>query len=343
MDLGICLRRARAVALGPKWFIPGRGLAPPLEAVPFPSTRKALPLVPESDESGAVAPACPGILGDVSISAVCAGFIAVAVSYAGPMLVIIQAAERGGLDSAQTASWVWAVSVGSGIVGLVLSLFTRHRVVVAWSVPGSALLLTVLGDYEFSEAIGAYIVAGVLLPFVLNVTQAVIASPLVSGGLVVAYFAGRRLFSEYAVPAALVVGVVLSMVAGQAQDPELSLALTMPVFTVPAFSIQAIMGISVPFLIVTMAGQNGPGLVMMRTSGYSPNDRLLLSGTCVASVLFAPFGSHAINLAAITAGARRMRIRPGDTLQGLPVVCSSLSSGCSATRSLTCLPPSRAS
>lgn len=277
-------------------------------------------------------PRLPGVLGDVSISAICAGFIAVAVSYAGPMLVIIQAADRAGLDSAQTASWVWAVSVGSGIVGLVLSLFTRQPVVVAWSVPGSALLLTVLGGYEFSEAVGAYIVAGllglvlslsglfgrllaavprpilaavlagVLLPFVLNVAQAVLASPLVAGGLVAAYFAGRRLFPKYAVPAALVVGVVLSMAAGQARVPELSLALTAPVFTVPVFSIQAIMGISVPLLIVTMAGQNGPGLVMMRTSGFPPNDRLLLSGTCVASVLFAPFGSHAINLAAITAG-----------------------------------------
>ncbi|MET0871611.1 MAG: benzoate/H(+) symporter BenE family transporter [Paeniglutamicibacter terrestris] len=274
----------------------------------------------------------PGVLGDVSISAICAGFIAVAVSYAGPMLVIIQAAQRAGLNNDQTASWVWAVSVGSGIVGLVLSLFTRQPVVVAWSVPGSALLLTVLGDYEFSDAIGAYIVAGllglvlslsglfgrllaavprpilaavlagVLLPFVLNVTGAVLASPLVAGGLVVAYFAGRRLFPKYAVPGALVVGVVLSMIAGQAQSPELSLAVTVPLFTVPTFSIQAIMGISIPLLIVTMAGQNGPGLVMMRTSGYAPNDRLLLTGTCVASVIFAPFGSHAINLAAITAG-----------------------------------------
>ncbi|MFI8412674.1 benzoate/H(+) symporter BenE family transporter [Paeniglutamicibacter gangotriensis] len=274
----------------------------------------------------------PGILGDLSISAISAGFIAVAVSYAGPMLVIIQAAERAGLDKSQTASWVWAVSVGSGVVGLVLSLFTRSPIVVAWSVPGSALLLTVLGDYEFSEAVGAYLVAGllglvlslsglfgrllsavprpilaavlagVLLPFVLDVTGAVLAAPLVSGGLVIAYFVGRRLFPKYAVPGALLVGVLLSLASGQAERPELSLALTAPVFTVPTFSIQAIMGISVPLLIVTMAGQNGPGLVMLRTSGYTPNDRLLLSGSSIASILFAPFGSHAINLAAITAG-----------------------------------------
>lgn len=303
---------------------------------PAPTTRKAANTVPKNHQGGAATRGrsirSPGLWGDVSISAICAGFIAVAVSYAGPMLVIIQAAERAGLDTAQTTSWVWAVSVGSGLVGLVLSFFTRQPVVVAWSVPGSALLLTVLGDYEFSEAIGAYLVAGllglvlslsglfgkllaavprpilaavlagVLLPFVLNLTHAVLASPLVAGGLVVAYFAGRRLFPKYAVPGALVVGVLLSVAVGQAQAPELSLALSGPLFTAPTFSIQAIMGISVPLLIVTMAGQNGPGLAMMRTSGYEPNDRLLLTGTCVASVLFAPFGSHAINLAAITAG-----------------------------------------
>ena len=85
------------------------------------------------------------------------------------MLVIIQAAEKAGLESAQTASWVWAVSIGSGIVGLMLSLFTRQPVLVAWSVPGAALLLTVLGNYGFSEAIGAYIVAG-LLGLVLSLT-----------------------------------------------------------------------------------------------------------------------------------------------------------------------------
>ena len=291
--------------------------------------------MPEHKQAGAAARVRgrgPRLLGDVSLSAICAGFIAVAVSYAGPMMVILQAADKAGLSQSQTASWVWAVSVGSGIVGFVLSLLTRQPVVVAWSVPGSALLLTVLGNYDFSDAIGAYIVAGllglvlslsgligrllaavprpilaavlagVLLPFVLNATGAVLASPVIAGGLVVAYFVGRRLFPKYAVPGALAAGVLLSVAVGQAHTPELTLALTTPMFTMPTFSIKAVMGISIPLLIVTMAGQNGPGLVMMRTSGYEANDRLLLGGSCAASVLFAPFGSHAINLAAITAG-----------------------------------------
>ncbi|EMR00599.1 benzoate/H(+) symporter BenE family transporter [Paeniglutamicibacter gangotriensis] len=72
----------------------------------------------------------PGVLGDLSISAISAGFIAVAVFFAGSMLVIIQAAERASLDKAQTAFWVWAVSGGSGTVDLLLSSSARASIVV---------------------------------------------------------------------------------------------------------------------------------------------------------------------------------------------------------------------
>lgn len=269
---------------------------------------------------------------DLSLSAVCAGFVAMAVSYAGPMLVIVQAASQAGLAAQQTASWVWAVSVGSGVTGLLLSLLTRQPVIVAWSVPGAALLLTTLGDYSFAEAIGAYLVAaalglalslsgllgwllatvprpilsavlaGVLLPFVMELAPALVQSPLVAGAVALGYILARRRIPGFAVPVALAAGVLAALAAGQLAVPALSLALTKPVLTLPEFSLPAILGISVPLLIVTMAGQNGPGLAMLRSGGFAPNDRLLLAGGSLASLLFAPFGSHAINLAAITAG-----------------------------------------
>lgn len=269
---------------------------------------------------------------DVSISAVVAGLIAVAVSYAGPLLVVLDAAKNAGLSPAETSSWVWSISVGSGIVCVLLSLFTRQPVVVAWSVPGAALLLTALGNYSYSDAIGAYVVAGVLalvmgvtgwfgkllasvpkpilaavlagvlLPFVLKVADSVLAAPLVAGGLVIAYLLGRRFAPKYAVLLALLAGVALALVSGQAADPHLALELSGPLWTTPTFSLPAIMGISIPLLIVTMAGQNGPGLAMMHSSGYQANDRLLLGGSAAASIVFAPFGAHSINLAAITAG-----------------------------------------
>ncbi|HSN37834.1 MAG TPA: benzoate/H(+) symporter BenE family transporter [Arthrobacter sp.] len=268
----------------------------------------------------------------MSLSAVMAGLVAVVVSYSGPLVVVLQSAKNAGLSPEQTTSWVWAISIASGVVCSVLSLVTRQPVMVAWSVPGAALLLTALGNYSYSDAIGAYLVAGilgtvlgvtglfgrllavvpkpilagvlagVLLPFVLNAAGAVVSSPLVAGGLVLAYFAGKRFVPRYAVIVALFSGALLGIFTGGISAPQLSLALAGPLWTTPTFSVPAVMGIAVPLLIVTTAGQNGPGLAMMHSSGYLPNDRLLLGGAGVASVIFAPFGSHAINLAAITAG-----------------------------------------
>lgn len=285
-----------------------------------------------TDDSTAELRGIRRLTNDFTFSALCAGFLAMAVSYAGPMVVILQAAERAGLSPEQSSSWVWAVSVGSGITGLLLSLFTRQPIIIAWSVPGAALLLTALGDYSFPEAVGAYLVAGVLslvlsisgllgwllarvpkpvlaavlagvlLPFVLEVAQAVLSSPLIAGGLVLTYFLARRWWPGYAVPVALGAGILLSFGAGQVSNSSISFALTSPLFTLPEFSFSAVMGISLPLLIVTMAGQNGPGLTMLRSSGYTPNDRLLLSSSAVTSILFAPFGAHSINLAALTAG-----------------------------------------
>lgn len=273
----------------------------------------------------------PHLRRDASLSAVLAGFVAVAISYAGPLLVVLEAARAGGLSPQLTASWVWAISVGSGLVCLVTSWWTKQPVMVAWSIPGAALLITSLGDYRFSDAIGAYVVcgvvsvllgatglvgrllqavprpitaavlAGVLFPFALKVAAAVVGQPVVAGGLVLGYLVGRRWQPRYAVFLALATGGVLAVVTGQAQAMAVRLTLTTPTWTTPTWSWDAILGIALPLLIVTAVGQNAPGLIVMHNSGYDADDRLLLGASGVASVLAAPFGSHALNMAAVTA------------------------------------------
>ncbi|WP_029212856.1 benzoate/H(+) symporter BenE family transporter [Arsenicicoccus bolidensis] len=273
----------------------------------------------------------PDLRRDASLSAVLAGFVAVAISYAGPLLVVLEAARAGGLSPQLTASWVWAISVGSGLVCLVTSWWTKQPVMVAWSIPGAALLITSLGDYRSSDAIGAYVVcgvvsvllgatglvgrllqavprpitaavlAGVLFPFALKVAAAVVGQPVVAGGLVLGYLVGRRWQPRYAVFLALATGGVLAVVTGQAQAMAVRLTLTTPTWTTPTWSWDAILGIALPLLIVTAVGQNAPGLIVMHNSGYDADDRLLLGASGVASVLAAPFGSHALNMAAVTA------------------------------------------
>jgi benzoate membrane transport protein len=52
---------------------------------------------------------------------------------------------------------------------------------------------------------------------------------------------------------------------------------------------------------VTLVSQNLPGLMVLRSAGYEPKPGILLSATGVTWMVFAPFGAHAVNLAAITA------------------------------------------
>ncbi|GAA2121199.1 benzoate/H(+) symporter BenE family transporter [Kocuria atrinae] len=269
---------------------------------------------------------------DWSLSATLAGFVAVVVSYAGPLLVVLEAARAAGLSTEQTASWVWAISVGSGITCVLCSWWFRQPVMVAWSIPGAALLITSLGNFSFSDAIGAYIVtavlglilgvtgwfgkildaipkpitaavlAGVLLPFSIQVAPSVVENPAPAGALVIGYLLGKRFLPRYAVFVAMGLGVGVAWLTGAINSVSPDFRLTVPEFTMPTFSWAAIAGISIPLLIVTAAGQNAPGLAMMKTADFPPNDRALLGASGIASIIFAPFGSHALNLAAVTAG-----------------------------------------
>ena len=50
-----------------------------------------------------------------------------------------------------------------------------------------------------------------------------------------------------------------------------------------------------------MASQNVPGIAVLRADGYRTPSSPLIATTGLASLLLAPFGSHGVNLAAITA------------------------------------------
>lgn len=268
---------------------------------------------------------------DVSVSAVVAGLVVALVGYSSSLVLVLEAAKAAGLNSGQTASWVWAVSIGSGVSGLVLTLVTRTPIIVAWSTPGAVLLISSIGGFSFNEAVGAFIVAstaaaiagftgwfgwvmdhvpepvlqallaGVLLPFIINAAMAFKSAPLVAGAVALTFFVGKRFFDRYAVLAALAVGLMFALIGGSFVGLSLSGAITTPVFTMPVFSPGALLTIALPLFVVTMASQNAPGLAVLRAEGYQPNSRLLVGSISTASVVLAPFGNHAINLAAITA------------------------------------------
>lgn len=270
------------------------------------------------------------VIRDLSFSAGVAGFVAVLVGFTSSVAIVFAATRALGATPEQAASWIWALGLGMGLTSLGLSLHYRQPVLTAWSTPGAALIAATQG-VAMPEAIGAFVVcallimlvgytgwfervmdripmaiaaallAGVLARFALDAVLAARTAP----GLVVvmagAYLLGRRLWPRYAVPGVLLAGVAVAALQGGLHLGEVQWGLAKPVWTTPTFSVSALVGIALPLFVVTMASQNLPGVAAQRASGYDIPVSPVVGATGLASLVLAPFGGYAINLAAITA------------------------------------------
>ncbi|KQV53311.1 hypothetical protein ASC95_11230 [Pelomonas sp. Root1217] len=272
------------------------------------------------------------LLQDFSPSTVVAGFVAVLVGYTSSVAIIFQATVALGATQAQTASWLWALGLGMGVTSLALSLWTRQPVLTAWSTPGAALLASTSG-LDMPEAVGAFIVCGLLIAWagasgwferLMDRIPVAVASALLAGvlarfgldavasaktapelvlAMAAAYLLGRRLWPRYAVPGVLIAGVITALAQGRLSflGIDTGQIFVTPVWTAPEFTWHAAIGVALPLFIVTMASQNLPGVAAQRASGYATPVSASIAVTGAATTLLAPFGGYAFNLAAITA------------------------------------------
>ena len=270
-------------------------------------------------------------LADSSPSAVVAGFIAMLTGYTSSLVLMFQAGQAAGLTTGQISSWIWALSIGMAVCSIGLSLRYRTPITVAWSTPGAALLITSLGGVSYGEAIGAYVTCAVLVVIcgmtgsferLVKRIPASLASALLAGilfkigseifiaaqhrttlvlGMFFSYLLIKRVSPRYSVLAALVVGTVLSGAMGLLDFSGFSLEVATPVWTTPSFSLAATISIGIPLFVVAMTSQNMPGVAVLRADGYQVPASPLITVTGLASLVLAPFGSHGVNLAAISA------------------------------------------
>lgn len=268
---------------------------------------------------------------DLSLSSVTAGFVAVLVGFTASAVIVFQAAEAAGATPAEVSSWLGALGIGMGATCIGLSLYYREPVVTAWSTPGAALLVTSLAGVPMAEAIGAFVLcaglitlfgvtgwfervmdripialasamlAGVLLRFGMDVFVAMKTQFLMVLSMFIAYLVLKRLMPRYAIVAVLAIGIFIAWTRGLLALDGLTLEVTKPVFTLPVFSWSAAIGVAIPLFVVTMASQNVPGVAVMRASGYHTPISPLISWTGATTLVLAPFGGYAFNLAAITA------------------------------------------
>ena len=260
-----------------------------------------------------------------------AGIVTAVVGFSSAFVVVLAGLVAVGASSAEAASGLLALCVTQALGMVWLSVRTREPVSLAWSTPGAALLIST-GAVEggWPAAVGAFMVtavlivltgllpwlgdligripvslaramlAGVLLPICLQPVTGLAASPYVVGPVVLAWLVMHRVSRRWAVPVSLVVALVVVLVEAGSDVAGGDLLPTVA-WTTPHWTVAAVVSIAVPLYIVTMASQNVPGVAVMSSFGWTVPWREAMSVTGLGTLVGAPFGGHAINLAAITA------------------------------------------
>lgn len=193
--------------------------------------------------------------------AILAGLIAVLISYAGPLLLVLQAAQTGHLSQAQMASWVWAISIGAGVCSIWMSWRHQLPVVCAWNTPGAALLVSAIASLPYHQVIGAYLfaaaliwligvsgvfekliaiipkslcaamLAGILLRFGMAVFAGahseIASAPWLVAAMFIAYLFFKRSSARYAIVLTLMSGIVLWRALGWGEVSDAAGVLSM--------------------------------------------------------------------------------------------------------------------
>lgn len=269
--------------------------------------------------------------GTAIVQPLLAGIVAAITGFSSSFAIVLAGVTAVGATDAQAASGLLAVCLLQGVLCIALSVRYRVPLTFAWSTPGAALLAaTATSPGGFDRAVGAFLVAsallvltglwpalgrlvsriprplanamlaGILFPLVLAPVRAAVDIPSLALPVILLWLLLTRLLPRWAVPAAIALAILLLLVTDGA---ALSGAAVLPVpqFVAPVFEIGAMIGIGLPLYVVTMAGQNIPGIAVLSSFGFDAHSRPAIVSSGALSGVSAVFGGVPLNLAALSA------------------------------------------
>jgi benzoate membrane transport protein len=266
-----------------------------------------------------------------SWSALISGLLVVFVSTTGPIAILYQAAAAAKLSTEVTNSWLFAVFMGSGLFGLLLTLRYGMPIIGSWASTTTALLVTGLVDHSFSEVIGAYfgaslllmvvgysgafkrlmqsiphstimaMLAGVLLVFGTRIFTSTRLNPLLGLLMLVVFFFGKTLKWRAPLLASFAVGLLTVIFQSKINIPEFQIEAVTPLWSSPTFSLSSFFTLTIPIFLMVMTTQNAPGLALLKAVNYqAPVNQIVHFGGTL-SLLGAGFGGAGVNISAMTA------------------------------------------
>lgn len=260
-----------------------------------------------------------------------AGGVSAITGVAASTGVVLAAMKGLGATNGQILSIIFVATAGYGLLSIFLSMRYKMPLSIVWSTPGAALLVAAgTLNLGFPVAVGSFIMSGVLLtltglwPALGRLVSSIpkpIASAMLAGVIfsfcispfkeitnnpwvvlpaLLVWLVLYRFATIWAAPAAIAVMGV--MIAFTIPLPTAAFSVIPHIeFTMPEFTLTGLISISIPLYLVTMASQNIPGIAIMKTYDFDVPFKPVMVTTGLASILSAPIGGFAFNLAAITA------------------------------------------
>lgn len=257
-----------------------------------------------------------------------AGLVAAIFGCSGPALIVIGGANKAGLSNGQTVAWLFAIYFLGGLISIFLALRYKQPVTGAYSIPGAALVAGSLATFSFDQAIGAFVmsgiivfllgvsgligkvmrwlpmpivmamIAGALIRFATGAVSAVGTAPVIAGAAIIAFFVSMRFIK--AVPpvlAALVVGLIAAFATGSVGGGSAEIAFVMPEFTAPAFTLDAFLAISIPLALLVIGAENAQATGVLMAEGYRPPINMMTTISGLGGIAAGFLGGHNANIA----------------------------------------------
>lgn len=236
-----------------------------------------------------------------------------------PLVILsipVSVATRIGLSPEAFSSWVLTLYGVPAIAGIILSWRYQQPLLFTGNVFIMIFFASVGEDFTYTDFVGASILAGIVvtivsllgmvdrlsraipppvvlgllagavLPYVVDIFSMLDDEPLVIGGTVLAFLVSLR-FLDTRVPAvlpALMAGTLLAAVSGDLGGLPERIPSPSIVLLTPTASVESIVALT-PVLIMLLTVQaNIPSMVFLRSEGYAPPERRLhtLSGAISA-------------------------------------------------------------
>jgi len=253
-------------------------------------------------------------------------FVAFLFACTGPVAIILSVGARSGLSESDIASWIFSAFFLNSLISFAYSLAYRQPLIFLWSIPGAVILGPSLAHVTFPEAVGAYLVTGVLIlllglsGLVRRAMQAVpmpIVMAMVAGvflrfgiDLVLAFrdalwiaapmsavFIALMALPRFAraIPpliGALLVGALAVWLLGGFRPPPGALfALAAPNLYVPQFSWQAMVELVIPLAITVLVVQNGQGIAVLSANGHPAPINAITAACGAGTIVTGLFGA----------------------------------------------------